>query len=63
MFSKKKKNEERDTFRWSEQSSLTDNRQQTLQVLITSIAKNITMILMAYKNGFKDGYQRRLHIV
>ena len=40
MFSKKEKNEERDTFSWSEQSSLTDNRQQTLKVaLITSIAQ------------------------
>ena len=40
MFSKKKTKEEKYSFRWSEQSSLTDNRQHTLQVaLITSIAK------------------------
>ena len=28
MFPKKKKEEEKDSFRWSEQSSFTDNRQQ-----------------------------------
>ena len=64
---KKVKEEKEDSFSRSEQSSLTNHRQQLLALqvaFITTIAKNPNInYFNDVENGFKDGYQRHLYMV